>query len=433
MTSLFRPAPVPKGLLDATALRALAATIFDDLVKMNGEGIGISRETYGPGEQAAMEYCAALAEAEGLGVSYDEAANLVIELAGRDQQAPFVICGSHLDSVPQGGNYDGAAGVVAGLLALIRMKRAGIVPSAAIRAIALRGEESAWFGQCYLGSSSLFGQLAADDLALTRRDTGRTLGEYMEQAGADVNRISAGERLLDPARVAAYVELHIEQGPVMGARDLPVAVVTGLRGNIRHRDVLCRGEAGHAGAVPRWLRHDAVLATAEYLTRLDEHWRVLLERGMDLVLTTGILHTNPDENAMTRIPGECGFSLEIRSQSIDTLETFYQLLHAEADTVSRLRGVAFEFDRRSMSNPAVMDAGWISHLLETCRRLDITTDAIPSGAGHDAAVFANAGIPAAMIFVRNSNGSHNPHEAMELDDFVLGVDVLYHALLDPPR
>ncbi len=432
MSSPLKSFLAAEAAMSRAELRALSNTMFDDLRRLSGDGIGINRETYGAGEQAAMDYCVALAGAEGLASRFDEAANLIVELPGREEDAPVVICGSHLDSVPRGGNYDGAAGVFAGLLVLIRMKRAGITPERTIRAMALRGEESAWFGQCYLGSNALFGQLAADDLALPRRDTGKPLGEYMQDAGAEVARIAAGERFLEPASVAAYIELHIEQGPVMTARDLPVAVVTGLRGNIRHQKVLCRGEAGHSGAVPRWLRRDAVFATVELLSRFDEHWRVLLERGLDLVLTAGILHTDADTHAMSRIPGECSFSLEARSQSIDTLEAFYQLIRAEADAVADARKVSFEFDRRSLAHPAMMDDSWVKHLLRTCERLDLPAEAIPSGAGHDAAVFANAGVASAMIFVRNANGSHNPDEAMDLDDFVHGVNVLFHALLNPP-
>ncbi len=421
-----------RGELNKEERKALAKRMFDELRDMSRDGPGISRATYGPGETAAMEYCAGIAREEGLTVRYDAAANLVIELPGKDPGAPCIVCGSHLDSVPQGGNYDGAAGVVAGLLAVIRMKRAGIVPARTIRVMALRGEESAWFGLCYLGSSSLFGGLAADDLKRPHRSGKRNLGDFMKECGAEVNRISAGEMLIGDGEIGAYLELHIEQGPVMVARDWPVAIVTGLRGNIRHAEVRCIGEAGHAGAVPRWLRHDAVLATANLLGRLDEHWRVLLERGLDLVLTAGIVTTNPDDHAMSRIPGECGFSLETRSQSIETLETFYQLMRSEADSVSRERGVVFEFDRRSLTQPALMDRSWIDHLLATCEHLSLPAETIPSGAGHDAAVFANAGIPSAMIFVRNDHGSHNPQEAMEIDDFLCGADVLYEAILNPP-
>ena len=421
-----------EAAMDRKALAEMAARMFQELKQMTGDGIGVSRQSYGPGEQQAMDYCISVAEAEGLRTHFDAAANLVIELPGEAAEAPVLICGSHLDSVPQGGNYDGAAGVFAGLLNLIRMKRAGITPPRTIRVMALRGEESAWFGQCYLGSSALFGQFIADDLERPHRDKDKTLGEFMRHAGADVDRIAAGERLLDPDRVAGYIELHIEQGPVMVAREFPVAVVTGLRGNIRHQNIRCVGKAGHAGAVPRWPRRDAVLGTAELLNRYDEHWQALLERGLDLVMTAGILHTNADENAMSRIPGECSFSLEIRSQSIDTLEAFYQLMRAEADTVAKSRKLDFVFDRRSLSQPAVMDDGWVKRLLAVCERLDLPAESLPSGAGHDAAVFANAGVPSAMIFVRNDHGSHNPHEAMTIDDFIDGTNVLYHALLDPP-
>jgi len=431
MNTIVRPFP-RQGDFNRKVRISLTDRMFADIRKMSVDGPGVSRDSYGPGEQAAIEYCAELARTEDLAVRFDEAANLIVELPGKDPDAPCVVCGSHLDSVPQGGNFDGAAGVVAGLIALIRLKRAGRTPPRTVRVMALRGEESAWFGLCYLGSSALFGQLAKDDLTLKHRVTGRTLGAYMADAGAAVARIENGERLLDPADIAAYIELHIEQGPVMVARNLPVAVVTGLRGNIRHADIVCTGEAGHAGAVPRWLRHDAVMATAELLNRIDKHWQALLERGLDLVVTTGMMSTNPAEHAMSRIPGECRFCLEIRSQSIDTLEAFYQLTRSEADNIGRERGVKFGFDRRSLSNPAVMDERWIRHLLDTCGKLEVKAEAIPSGAGHDAAVFANSGVPSAMIFIRNEHGSHNPREAMELSDFMDGADVLYEALLDPP-
>lgn len=418
--------------LDERDLRGIGMQFFADLAALTGDGTGISRATYGEGETRAIHYVAQLAAAEGLVCRYDAAANLVVELPGQDPSVPCIVCGSHLDSVPQGGNYDGAAGVLAGLLALIRLKRAGIAPPRPVRVMALRGEESAWFGICYLGSSALFGQLAADDLERPHRETGRPLRHYMAAAGAAVDRIAAGEVLTDPHAIAAYLELHIEQGPVMMARGFPVAVVTGLRGNIRHQTVTCQGEAGHAGAVPRWLRKDAVLATADLLTRYDEHWRALNERGTDLVLTAGMIATNPAEHAMSRIPGECRFSLEIRSESIDTLESFYQLLRSEAEAVGRERGVRFHFDRRSLTRPAAMDGRWIRHLLSICDRLGLGTATLPSGAGHDAAVFAHAGVPSAMIFVRNDHGSHNPEEAMDFDDFLKGAEVLYNAVLDPP-
>jgi N-carbamoyl-L-amino-acid hydrolase len=407
---------------------ALAQRLFDQLRKATSDGVGISRESYGAGESLALDIVEAGARAQGLPTERDAGANLVVTLPGRDTTLPFLACGSHLDSVPQGGNYDGAAGVVAGLLALVRFRAEGFTPARTIKLYGLRGEESAWFGRAYIGSSALFGKLSADDLAMPHVVSGRPLRDCMRDAGVAIERVARGESLLDPAGIAAWLELHIEQGPVLVARQLPVAVVTGIRGNFRHRGIDCIGEAGHSGTIPRWLRHDAVFATAELITRLDRHWRTLLERGRDLVITTGIIGTDPAEHALARIPGHLRFSFEARSQSTETLEAFYDLFRSECAGIAEERGVEFRFDRRLDSAPARMDEAWIEKLRKTLRGMGLPDEPMPSGAGHDAAVFANAGIPSAMIFVRNEHGSHNPKEAMAMDDFLHGTELLRRAL-----
>jgi beta-ureidopropionase / N-carbamoyl-L-amino-acid hydrolase len=279
-----------------------------------------------------------------------------------------------------------------------------------------------------MGPSALFGLLTEADLATKDSDGKFTLGEAMRSVGADVDRIEKGERLIDPKSIAAWLELHIEQGPVLTARELPIGIVTGIRGNVRHRVVECVGAAGHSGAVPRWLRHDAVFATSELISHLDHHWRTMLERGRDLVITAGIVGTDPNEHAIARIPGKMRFSLEFRSQSKETLEAFYDLFLSECQMVGEQRGVEFKLDRRLETAPATMDATWIERLRAAARGLGLPDEPMPSGAGHDAAVFANQGVPSSMIFVRNQNGSHNPDEAMEIDDFVAGVEVMSAAL-----
>jgi N-carbamoyl-L-amino-acid hydrolase len=406
--------------------RSLAEKLFDDVRALAPDEAGVARDSYGRGESAAADYLREFAQSEGLDVSVDRAANLIFRFPETPPETPVTWMGSHLDSVPQGGNYDGLAGVVAGLLCMVARRRDGV--GGALEVIAFRGEESAWFGKACVGSSSLVGKLAEADLALPRRGTGETLGERMQALGADVDAIRAGQVLFDKSRVKAYLELHIEQGPVMVARNLPVAVVSGIRGNFRHNQVVCLGDAQHSGVVPRWLRHDAMFAVADLVMRLDEHWRVLLERGTDLVVTTGIVGTDPAEHAVSRIPGRVTFSLEARSRSTDTLEAFYQLMRAECTAISRERGVRFEFDRRVVSEPATMSQNICDILSGVCAERGLAFDVIPSGAGHDAALLANAGVPSGMVFVRNQNGSHNPQEAMELDDFMLGVQVLSDAL-----
>lgn len=426
-TNVSREWLVPNDLRDWTV------DIFDTLYRQSFDGVGVSRATYGDGETKAMEVIADRAGQEGLDVSYDAAANLIISLPGEAPDRPFVACGSHLDSVPEGGNFDGAAGVIAGLTSLVQLRRKGVTPPRTIKVMGLRGEESAWFGHCYLGSRALFGGLEPEDMTLPHRTTGDPLIDYMRTAGADVQQLQSGNALLKPQDIACYFELHIEQGPVMVARGIPVGIVTGIRGNNRHPNASCTGEAAHSGAVPRWLRHDTVFAASELITRLDRHWQALLEQGEDLVVTVGILGTNPDEHAMSRVPGHINFSLEYRSQSKDLLREFEELVHDEARIIQRLRKVSFDLGAPVETEPAMMDERLVRHLSGICQKLDIDHEQLPSGAGHDAAIFANEGVPSVMIFVRNENGSHNPDEAMDYDDFFLGTEVLLNGMLTAPE
>jgi len=416
--------------MDRATRRSLAARLFDDVAARSRDGEGITRESYGPTESAALDLLERFAQSERLTTARDAVQNLVVGLPDESSGAAIYV-GSHLDSVPHGGNFDGLAGVVAGLLCLVDFRREGAPPPRPVRVLGLRGEESAWFGKAYVGSSALLGKLTSEDLDLRHRRDVCTLAEAMARTGVEVERVRRGERFFDVDSAAAYLELHIEQGPVLVAGKWPTAIVTGIRGNIRHQRVVCRGEAGHSGAVPRALRRDAVLASAELMHRMDEHWARSLEQGLDLVLTFGIVSTDPRAHAMSRIPGELAFSFEVRSQSRETLEKFYELFQKECEAVGDVRKVAFEFDRRLDTPPARVDERWVARLLELSRRLGLPAERVPSGAGHDAAMFAAAGVPTAMIFIRNEHGSHNPHEAMDLDDFVQGVELLRVALSEP--
>lgn len=406
-------------------LPEVARSLFDELRALSADEPGVTRECYAEGEQAALQLLRIKAEAHGLKCHTDRAANLVITAPEDDMSKPALVLGSHADSVPHGGNFDGGAGLIAGLLCMIRLREGKQALNMPVRLLALRGEESAYYGRANIGSRALFGLLSGNDLNAKRRGAGRTLREALAASGADITAIEQGTCLLPADFAAAYLELHIEQGPVMIARDLPTAIVTGIRGNLRHRRILCRGEAGHSGTVPRWLRRDAVFAVSDLLMRLDEHWNRLLERGIDLVITTGVCGTDPEQQAIARIPGEVYFSFEVRSQSFDTLEGFYELFRSECRAVSDLRRVTFEFDERVYTEPARMDDAIIQRLRKCSDQLGFATELIPSGAGHDAAVFANGGIPSGMIFVRNHHGSHNPDEEMNLDDFLKGLELMY--------
>jgi len=408
--------------------RALALEIFDEVRRMSPDVEGVSRPAFSQVETAVLDYLDGIARRHGLVTWRDAGANLMIARPGdTDRKARHGLLGSHVDSVPQGGNYDGLAGVVTALLALIAMERDGVSTPLPIRVIALRGEESAFFGHAYMGSKALFGMLDAKALAAKSSLDGRSMGEAMAACGIDGARVEKGEKLVDRERIAFFLELHIEQGPLLIDRDWPIAAVTGIRGNIRHREIRCIGEAGHSGAVPRWLRKDAVMATADLLIRMDEHWNVIQQHGGDLVMTTGVFHTNPGNNAMSRIASETTFSFEARSQQAMTLRAIEGLLHSECEIIQRDRGVRFVFDEPVYSKEAFLDEAIVEALKVACEAEDLPAETVPSGAGHDAAVFSQAGIRSGMLFVRNAHGSHNPHEAMEIDDMLQGVRVFRRA------
>lgn len=405
-------------------LRSLAEKIFSGIRELSRDGEGVTRAAFGETETRAIAFLEGIARQFNLHTFRDPAANVVFQREGENPVGPHILIGSHMDSVPRGGNYDGLAGVAAGLMLLCDFQQTGQWPRVPVTVIGFRGEESAWFGVPYLGSKALLGRITETELKAVHRNGKKPYRDHLQSVGADVDRIARGIPLLDVGRLTAFIELHIEQGPIMVDRNLPVAAVAGIRGNLRHREIRCLGEAGHSGAVPRWLRHDAVFAVSELITRIDDHWTTILQHGGDLVLTFGMLSTNAEEHAMTRIPGDVRFSFESRSQNDSTLTAMEALLHSECETIEHDRRVSFQFDPVIRTPSAVLDRSIVDRLSAIIESEGFVSETIPSGAGHDAAVFANAGVPAGMLFIRNRNGSHNPREEMDIEDFMIAVRVL---------
>jgi N-carbamoyl-L-amino-acid hydrolase len=406
----------------------LAASLFEALRAATHRGPGIVRDSYGPGEQAAHDIMRAAAERIRLEVSVDAIGNLMMTLPGRERSAPRIIIGSHLDSVPQGGNFDGAAGVVAGLSAVSALRKAGVRPSCDIVVMGIRGEESAWFDVPYIGSHGAFGLLDPAGLAVQRSDKGPSLEAAVRQAGFDPTAIRERRRLLDPAQVRAFLELHIEQGPTLAGIGLPAAAVSGMRGCMRFRNARCVGEYGHSGAVSREFRHDAVAATVALLHHLETVWLREEAAGADLVITCGELFTDAALHGPSKIAGETHFVIDVRSLSESTMRAIVGEARVAAARLGEAYRVNFDLGTTSDSPAAMMDTRLRARLMELLER----PFEMASGAGHDAAVFAKLGIPTGMIFVRNEHGSHNPAEAMELDDFAVATQALIGLLLDFP-
>lgn len=410
--------------------RAFVENFFDTVRKESADGRGVSRMGYGPHEQFVHDLVTDIGRNIGMEVEVDQAGNLWLTLPGEDRTLPAVVSGSHGDSVPEGGNFDGLAGVCAAITVAKMLHDEGIRLKRDYRVLVFRMEESSWFGRCYVGSLALTGGLKPSEVALKHRKEDVTLAETIRRAGFDPDVMTSGKILADLKKIAAFIELHIEQGPRLDASATErVGVVTGIRGNLRHQACKVFGETAHSGAVDREFRHDAVMALGELLSRMDHHWASWLAAGKDLVFTCGVVNT-ASTAAIAIIPGEVTFGLDMRSLDMDTIERFHALMQAEAEEIGREKRVRFVFDDVLVCEAAKVSPDVRGRLEAAARAHGLPYQAMPSGAGHDSAVLGNAGVPVGMIFVANQNGSHNWREAMRIDDFLAGTELLWHTVCD---
>lgn len=405
------------------AQRGLAARLLDGVAAIGADPPGFTRSAFDHGENQAQALVAGVARELGLLTSTDAAANLHMTWPGTERDAPALLLGSHLDTVIHGGNFDGAAGVVAGLCAVAALRAMGARPRQDIGVLALRCEEAVWFQLGLIGSRAALGRLPETALALTHAFTGRSLAEHLRDCGGDPAVLAAGRPLIEPARTRAFLEVHIEQAPQCVEAGVPLAICTGIPGNIRHPRIRILGEDAHVG-LPRRFRRDAALAGAELALGLEALWREEEEAGRAMAFTIGRFHTMADRHAMTVVPGEFQLSLDLRAYTAPHLAALEVRLHALVAQVAAARGVTIELGERNAGAVGPMDPAMQAQLGEAAARLGIPSIPLGSPASHDSANFAAAGIPTGLLLVRNQNGSHNPREAMALDDLMAAIAVL---------
>ena len=389
---------------------------------------GVSRDPYGAGEQRAHATVTRHAQAMGLEIGGDAAANLYMTMPGRDRSAPVLVIGSHLDSVPHGGNYDGAAGVLAGLAAVKALRALGLTPRCDIVVMGIRAEESVWFQVSYIGSRGSLGTLPDGALDVRRVDTGRTLADHIAECGGDPAALRERKRHFDPAKVAAYLELHIEQAPSLIEAGKSVAICTGIPGNFRYPDARIEGSHDHVG-LPRRFRRDAAIAGAAFAMALDELWADYDARGIPRACTLGRFHTDPAAHGLTIVPGAFHFSLDVRAYDPAVLAELEAKVGAIIARIEQQRGVQFHLGPTARAAVGPVDARITSGLEASAQAQTIPVLHIGSPASHDGAALAAAGVPIGMVFVRNANGSHNPHEAMTIDDFLDGATVMTQSVV----
>jgi N-carbamoyl-L-amino-acid hydrolase len=417
---------------------AYATDLFERLRAATTMDGRITRPSYGRGEQLAHDLVREAGADLGMAARVDPAGNLVLRLAGVDPQAPGWMTGSHMDAVPHGGNFDGAAGVIAGLAAVHAWRHAGLRPPCNVDVVAFRAEEgSSWFAgrhRSHFGSRAMLGQLDAAELQSARSVQDQaSLRDCIARAGFDPGAIAAGRPFIDPRSLRGFVELHIEQGPILVQRGIPLGVVQGIRGTVRVRNAACVGTYAHSGAVPQHERHDAVFASAQFALDLEMAVNRWLEAGRDVVCALGRFGTDPSQHSLTKVPGEVRFTVDLRSLDNDVLREAATLLPCLAGHIGVARGVDMQLGPLDLVPATPMATDLIDALTRAARELGYPALAMPSGAGHDAANFAAAGVAAGMVFVRNDHGSHNPREAMDMDDFSKGARVLAQVLTSPPH
>lgn len=417
--------PDAARIADAVARRrALAEQLFDVLVELSRDPDGgVTRAPYSPEETNIHRRFGEIAETLGLTVTTDAMANTYMTLPGQDPSAKKILTGSHLDSVRQGGNFDGAAGVVAGLVACAALGDLGIRPRCDVSVMGVRAEESAWFGVSYIGSRGALGSLPDGALNVTRVDSGLVLADGIRAAGGDPAAVAARKKTFEPADLRCFLELHIEQGPLLDRDGLPVGIVTGIPGNFRFPDARVLGEYGHVGLLKDW-RHDAVTAASEFVVAMDALWAEWEQTGKPMACTIGQFQTDPELHAMTKVPGELRFTLDVRAYDPAHLEELEAKTLAIVRSIEERRGVRFELGKTARAAVGVMNPEIRAGFETIARELAVPTRRLGSPASHDSAAFAEAGVPTAMIFVRNANGSHNPAEGMTIDDFLQATAIM---------
>lgn len=381
---------------------------------------GVSRYSFTPDEFRAKELVAAYMKEAGLVVREDAVGNLIGRREGAGPTAAAVLTGSHIDTVPDGGMFDGALGVLAAIEALQRMDEQGVRNDHPIEVIAFTDEEGSRFGFGMIGSRAVAGTLQPNDLE-QRDEQAISIAEAMRAAGLEPERI--GEATKPPHEVKAYVELHIEQGRVLENLNEPVGLVTGIAGPLWQQFTLI-GQAGHAGATPMHLRRDPLQAAAEILNYIYAE----AKKYENAVATVGKLRALP--GGVNVIPGEVQFSLDLRDIDEAQRDQLEASIHAYSQQVCEKHGVELQIDMLQRvapapSSPAVQEAvakaGRLAGLADLPR--------LASGAGHDGMQFSSLW-PIGMIFVRSLGGiSHNPKEWSSPEDCAAGTEVLYHTLL----
>jgi allantoate deiminase len=379
-------------------------------------GRGTTRLTYSPEFRKASDFLRAQMEAAGLTVREDAIGNLIGRLEGTHADLAPVLVGSHFDSVPNGGKFDGPAGVVAGIEVAFLFKERGLKPERPIEIIAMIEEEGTRFGGGLVASRILTGGLDTASLDAMPDDDGISMAQAMAAYGLDPTQ--AHRAVLEPASVHAFLELHIEQGPVLEAHGEDVGIVERIVGMAQSKATF-RGQAGHAGTTPMNIRRDALVGAVGALSRLPDLARAV---GQDAVLTVGKLEVRP--GGANVIPDLVTFTVDIRAPGEEVVRTLIDQTRAVVEDAGG-NGLTVEIEEQLFVPPTPLSAELHGKLSRHADALGLKSRTMVSGAGHDAMIMAGFA-PTGLVFVPSRGGiSHAPEEWTDYEQLARGVDVVF--------
>jgi allantoate deiminase len=399
--------------------RDLVESCVNALGRIGAAGeTGVKRTVYSPEWVQATALYASWCEEAGLAVQRDAVGNVWGRLEG-SEGGRSIASGSHIDSQLPGGRYDGALGCIAALVALRSLREQFGPPRRPLEAVAFCEEEGSRFPAAnFWGSRAVTGRIAAGEAQQVRDYEGVTIAEAMRAVGLDAARIALAAR----SDLDTFIELHVEQGPILEHAGLPVGIVTGITG-LRHTVVEVTGEANHAGAYPMDLRHDPMAGAAEMISGVIG---VAAAMGRPAVTTVGRLEVQPNYPAI--IPASVRFTIDARHPEPVALARLYEEQERVLRSVAQRRGLQVQLHATLDQPPSPCDAATVETLRVAARSQGIEAMTMHSGAGHDAQIMARVA-KTAMVFVQSRQGrSHTPEEFTTIEHAALGIEVLAAAM-----
>ncbi|MBW2307878.1 MAG: Zn-dependent hydrolase [Deltaproteobacteria bacterium] len=403
--------------MDTSAIKVKEDRLRKDLLDLARFGEepdgGIMRTALSDADLEARRWFQARMREAGLRVHEDAAANIIgrLDPAAGPTDAPCIAVGSHIDAVPHGGRFDGALGICAGLEAIRAIRESGLPIPSPLELLVFTDEEGRHFAGTF-GSRAMFNLLIEGEIHRSKGTGKPSMAHSLERMGKDPGRI--GEAARSPSEFRAYLELHIEQGPVLESVGAPIGIVEGIV-DISRYFIRTKGESGHAGTTPMHMRDDALVKAARIITAVND---AVILAGPDIVGTIGELKVEP--GAFNIIPGSVQMSLEIRSMKKAAVQSLHETIQEIVRSVDNARLEPILSKGGVVMDPTIMDTIELS-----CHEQGIHFHRMGSGAGHDAMTFPPLGIPTGMIFIPCVNGkSHCPDEEIRWEDAAVGAQIL---------